>query len=46
MAEILDALRSSKYISEIDLRSAYHQIPLEEESRKITAFTVPGRGMY
>ena len=46
MAEILDALRSARYISKIDLRSAYHQIPLEEESSKITAFTVPGKGMY
>ena len=46
MAEILDALRTAKYISKIDLRSAYHQIPLEEESRKITAFTVPGKGMF
>ena len=34
MAEILDALRSAKYVSKIDLRSAYHQIALEEESRK------------
>ena len=39
-------MRSAKYISKIDVRSAYHQIPLEEESRKITAFTVPGKGMY
>ena len=46
MTEILDALRSAKYISKIDLRSAYHQIPLEEQSKKITAFTVPGKGMY
>ena len=46
MAEILDALRSAKYLSKIDLRSAYHQIPLEEELRKIRAFTVPGKGMY
>ena len=46
MAEILDALRLAKYISKIDLRSAYHQILLEEESRKITAFTVPGKRMY
>ena len=46
MAEILNALRSAKYISKIDFRSAYHQIPLEEESRKITASTVPGKAMY
>ena len=45
MSEILDALRSARYILKIDLRSAHHQIPLEEESRKITAFTVPGKGM-
>ena len=31
MAKILDALRSAKYISKIDLRFAYHQIPLEEK---------------
>ena len=46
MTEILDALRSAKYISKIDLRSAYHEIPLEKQSKKITAFTVPGKGMY
>ena len=46
MTEILDALRSAKYISKIDLRSAYHQIPLEKESKKIIAFTEPGKGMY
>ena len=29
-------MRSAKYISKIDFHSAYHQIPLEEGSRKIT----------
>ena len=46
MAELFDELKSAKYISKIDLRSAYHQIPLEEESRQITAFTVLGNRMY
>ena len=41
-----DALRSAKSTSKIDLRSAYHQIPLEEESRKIKAFIILGNGMY
>ena len=44
--EILDSLRSAEFISEIDLKSAYLQIPLEEMSKPITAFTVPGKGMY
>jgi Reverse transcriptase (RNA-dependent DNA polymerase). len=44
--DILDRLRSARYISTIDLRSAYHQIPLEESSKEITAFTVPGRGLF
>ena len=44
--EILDTLRSAKFISKIDLKSAYLQIPLEENSKSITAFTVPGKGMY
>ena len=41
MAEILE-----KNISKIYLPSAYHQIPLEEASRPITTFTVPGKGIY
>ena len=46
MKEILDTLRSVKSISKIYLKSAYLQIPLEENSKLITAFTVPGKGMY
>ena len=44
--EILDTLRSKKFISKTDLKSAYLQIPLEENSKPITAFTVPGNGMF
>ena len=46
MNDILDTLRSPKFISKIDLKSAYLQIHLEENSKPITAFTVPGKGMY
>ena len=46
MNKILDTLRSARFISKIDLKSAYLQIPLEENSKLITAFTVPGKGMY
>ena len=46
MNEILDTLRSAKFISKIDFKSAYLQIPLEKNSKTITAFSVPGKGMY
>lgn len=46
MENILDELRSAKYITTIDLNLAYHQVPVEENSRTITTFTVPGRGLF
>jgi len=41
----LDKLRGVKYLSTLDLKSGYWQVPLAAESRPITAFTVPGRGL-
>lgn len=46
MTGILDKLRSAQYISTLDLSQAYFQIPLEKSSREITAFAVPGRGLF
>ncbi|XP_011881426.1 PREDICTED: uncharacterized protein LOC105569517 [Vollenhovia emeryi] len=46
MNAILDKLRSARYISTIDLSQAYFQIPLERNSRELTAFTVPGKGLF
>ncbi|XP_039309912.1 uncharacterized protein K02A2.6-like [Solenopsis invicta] len=46
MNGILDKLRPAQYISTIDLSQAYFQIPLAKESREITAFSVPGKGLY
>ncbi|XP_036345727.1 uncharacterized protein LOC118754970, partial [Rhagoletis pomonella] len=43
---ILDKLRQAKYISSLDLKNGYWQIPLEPKSRPYTAFTVPGRGLF
>lgn len=43
---ILARLRKAKFISTIDLSQAYHQVELEENSRKYTAFRVPGRGIF
>jgi len=41
----LDKLRGARYLSTIDLKNGYWQVPLAAESRPVTAFTVPGRGL-
>lgn len=39
--DILDHLGKSKYFSCFDLSSGFHQIPMEENSKKYTAFSTP-----
>ena len=39
IAEIYKKLADSRIFSKIDLKAAYHQIPLEEQSIELTAFT-------
>ena len=46
MDAILRKLQSAKFISTLDLSEAYHQIRLMRESRELTAFTVPGMGLF
>lgn len=46
ISAILDNLREAKYISSLDIKSAYWQVPLTQKAREYTAFTVPGRGLY
>ena len=46
MDSILRKLSGAKYISTIDLKSAYHQVRLKRRSRPITAFNVPNMGFY
>jgi len=43
---ILDQLREARYISSLDLKDGYWQIPLKAVSRQYTAFTVPGKGLF
>lgn len=46
IATILDRLRNAKYLSSLDIKSAYWQVPVAIESREYTAFTIPGRGLF
>lgn len=43
---ILDKLRDAKYLTTLDIKSAYWQISVAESSRKYTAFTIPNRGLF
>ena len=42
----LDKLRGARYLTTLDLKSGYWQVPLSPDSRPITAFTVPGKGLF
>jgi hypothetical protein len=46
MTDILEKLGNARFITTLDIRSAYWQIPVEESSRKYTAFSLPGRGIF
>lgn len=46
VSAILNKLRKAKYMSSLDIKSAFWQIKMSESSKHYTAFTVPGRGLY
>lgn len=46
VSAILDRLRNARFLSSLDIKSAYWQVPMKESSRELTAFTVPGRGLF
>nr|XP_012234646.1 PREDICTED: uncharacterized protein K02A2.6-like [Linepithema humile] len=41
----LEKLRGARYLSTLDLKNGYWQVSLSKESRPVTAFTIPGRGL-
>lgn len=43
---ILSRIDATHYISSVDLKYAFWQIQLDEDSKPYTAFTVPGRPLY
>lgn len=46
VSSILDNLGQTKYLSSVDLKDAFWQIPLSESAKEKTAFVVPGRGLW
>lgn len=43
---IVTTLKNAKFLSTIDLKNAFWQIPLTESSKEKTAFSVPFRGLF
>lgn len=46
ISSILDRLGRTNFLSSIDLKDAFWQIPLSESSKEKTAFVIPGRGLW
>lgn len=46
ISSILDKLGNARYLTTLDIQSAYWQINMSEDSKKYTAFTIPGRGLF
>ncbi|KAK9730836.1 Integrase zinc binding domain [Popillia japonica] len=46
IANTLDKLRNAHYLTSLDIKSGYWQIPLHPDSRQYTAFTIPNRGLF
>jgi len=42
----VDGLPPARYITGLDMKHIFWQIPLEEKSRQCTAFTIPNRPLY
>lgn len=46
ITRILGRLKSTNFLSSIDLSDAFWQVPLDKESQLKTAFRIPGRGLF
>ena len=46
VSTILDHLRNAKFLSSLDIRSAYWQVQVYQNSKEKTTFTVPNRGIF
>ena len=41
-----DKMRRARFISKIDLKNAYHQIKISDDSKEMTAFAIEGLGQF
>jgi hypothetical protein len=46
MTDILNKLGNARYLTSPEIRSAYWEVPVEESSRKYTAFSILGRSSF
>lgn len=46
VSSTLDKLRDAKFLTTLDIKSAYWQIPMAATSKPYTAFVVPNRGLF
>lgn len=46
VSAIIDNLKNARFLSTIDLKSAFWQLPLDIDSKEKTAFAVTGRGLF
>lgn len=46
VSAVLDSLKNAHYLSTVDLKSAFWQVPLEASSKEKTAFGLSGKGLY
>ena len=46
ISSILDKLRRACFLSSIDIKSAFWQVPMDGDSKHFTAFTVPNKGLF
>lgn len=46
VSNILDRLRDAQYLTSLDIKSAYWQVPIAPQDREKTAFVVPNRGLF
>ena len=43
IVKMINDISKYKYFTTLDLKSAYHQVPIKEEDRKYTAFEIDGK---
>lgn len=46
LSDTLNKLRNARYLSTLDVKSAFWQAPVVETSQKYTALTVPNRRLF